>query len=211
MLQRGGGMAVIERKKRKIPTYRQIREIQAETAKGLAELQKSITEDRKKAEEDRKKAEEITKSIEELRKSIGRLGNRFGEFAEHTLVPNLTEAFKQFGFHFGQMGENVTLNHKEQNIHTEIDALLENGLQAMAVEVKVHLKTADVEEHRERMGKIRKYADLRGDKRQFFGAIAASIINEDVKKYALKQGFYVIEPSGEDVTITEPFSQPKVW
>jgi hypothetical protein len=33
----------------------------------------------------------------------------------------------------------------------------------------------------------------------------------NVKKYALNQGFYVIEPSGETFNITPPNGQPKEW
>jgi hypothetical protein len=32
-----------------------------------------------------------------------------------------------------------------------------------------------------------------------------------VIEYALAQGFYLIMPSGEDVTITKPTSKPRVW
>jgi hypothetical protein len=54
------------------------------------------------------------------------------------------------------------------------------------------------------MGKVRQYADLKGDKRVFLGAVAGFIISDTVKKFALKKGFYVIEPSGETFNITVP-------
>jgi hypothetical protein len=46
--------------------------------------------------------------------------------------------------------------------------------------------------------------------REFFGAIAATIVDKSAKEYALKKGFFVIEPSGEDVKVTKPVSA-KVW
>ena len=95
-------------------------------------------------------------------------------------------------------------------IYAEIDAMLENGIQAMAVEVKVNLKPTDVDNHIERMEKIRKYADLHGDKRQFYGAVASTVISKEVELYAIRHGFYVIKPSGEDVTIVPPVSK-KIW
>ena len=80
----------------------------------------------------------------------------------------------------------------------------------MAVEVKTKLRRDEVDYHVERMEKIRRHADLHNDKRQFLGAMAATVVDEDTKRYALKQGFYVIEPSGEDVKIAGPVSA-KVW
>jgi hypothetical protein len=89
--------------------------------------------------------------------------------------------------------------------------MLENGTQAMAVEVKTTLRHADVDDHLERMAKIRTHADEQGDKRQFYCALAAMTASDSAKAYALKKGIYIIEPSGEDVKITKPTANPKVW
>ena len=89
--------------------------------------------------------------------------------------------------------------------------MLENGEQAVAVEVKVTLRQGDIDDHLLRMEKIRKHADEHGDKRQFIGAIAAINIDESARNYALKQGLFVIEPSGEDVKVTKPEAEPRVW
>jgi hypothetical protein len=61
------------------------------------------------------------------------------------------------------------------------------------------------------MDKVRKYADEHGDKRQFMGAIAATITDKSTREYALKKGLFVIEPSGEDVKVTKPETEPRVW
>ena len=193
-------------------TEKNIAEFRAHTEKNIAELRASTEAFRASTEKNIAELRVHTeKNIAELQKAVGHLGNRFGEFAEHTLVPNLKEKFKQYGFNFSKLSENVNLDDKEHGIHAEIDALLENGGEAMAVEVKIHLKTGDIDEHINRMEKIRGYADLRGDNRKFYGAVAAAVAGEDVKTYALKQGFYVIEPSGEDVKVTPPFSNRKFW
>ena len=200
-------------------TEKNIAELQASTEKNIAELRASTKAFQASTEKNIAELRASTKAfqasteknIAELQKAVGHLGNRFGEFAEHTLVPNLKEKFKQYGFNFSKLSENVNLDDKEHGIHAEIDALLENGGEAMAVEVKIHLKTGDIDEHINRMEKIRGYADLRGDNRKFYGAVAAAVAGEDVKTYALKQGFYVIEPSGEDVKVTPPFSNRKFW
>jgi len=81
----------------------------------------------------------------------------------------------------------------------------------MLVEVKTKLTTEDVKEHIERLEKMRAYADSHGDKRAFLGAVAGVVMTDNVKKYALDQGFYVIEPSGETFNITPPNGKPKEW
>jgi hypothetical protein len=89
--------------------------------------------------------------------------------------------------------------------------MLENGDKAMLVEVKTQLTTERVNKHIERLEKMRRFADLRGDKRTFLGAVAAVVVPDEAKDYALSQGFYLIEPSGENFNITPPNGKPKEW
>jgi hypothetical protein len=115
---------------------------------------------------------------------------------------------KEFGFKFNKI---TTVKWAvEGSIYTEIDGLLENGDQAMVVAVKTTLRHDDIDDHVKRMEKVRTYADEHGDKRQFLGAIAATIADKSAREYALKKGFFVIEPSGEDVKVTKPVSE-KIW
>jgi hypothetical protein len=57
---------------------------------------------------------------------------------------------------------------------------------------------------------MRTFANLHSDKRTFLGAVAGVIVPAAVKQYALENGFYVIEPSGENFFITSPH-KPKEW
>jgi hypothetical protein len=99
----------------------------------------------------------------------------------------------------------------DDNTLFEVDVLLQNSDKAMLVETKATLTTDDVRDHIERLKKMRAYADLHGDKRIFLGAVAGVVMTSYVKKYALKQGFYVIEPSGETFNIIPPSGKPKEW
>jgi hypothetical protein len=151
----------------------------------------------------------IRETEKTLNKAIGGLGNTMGSLVEHFMTAGLPQKFKQFGFAFNRI-TTVKWAGGENNIYAEIDGLLENGDQAMVVEVKTTLRNEDVDDHLERMEKVRKYADLHGDKREFLGAIAATIVDSSSRAYALKKGFFVVEPSGEDVKITKPVSE-RVW
>ncbi|MDR2397524.1 MAG: hypothetical protein LBD74_02035 [Spirochaetaceae bacterium] len=154
---------------------------------------------------------EIGKALKETQRIVGDLGNKFGDEAEYTLIPGLPEKFRQFGFDFGAISRNRKINNEEHGIHAEVDAFLENGSQAMAVEVRARLQRGDVDEHIKRMEKLRRYADIYGDGRDFFGAMAATVVEEKAREYALEAGFYVVEPSGEDVKVTKPDMAPRVW
>jgi len=47
--------------------------------------------------------------------------------------------------------------------------------------------------------------------RHFLGAVAGVVVESDEREYALNQGFYLIEPSGETFNITPPYNKPKEW
>ena len=137
--------------------------------------------------------------------------NRFGEAAEYTLAPSLRKKFREFGLNFPKANSNTNISDHDKDTFLEINVMLESGDKAMLVEVANELTTDDVKEHVKRLEKMRAYADLHGDKRVFLGAVAGVVMTNKVKKYALGQGFYVIEPSGETFNITPPNGKPKEW
>jgi hypothetical protein len=158
-----------------------------------------------------KKQEETARQMQRTDSELGKLSKRMGEVVEFMVAPNLCEKFKEFGFNFSQSNQNTIVSDKANKIFFEIDVKLENYSKAMLVEVKTTPTTEDVKDHVKRLEKMRKYADLHGDKRAFLGAVAGVVIKDNVRKYVLKQGFFVIEPSGEGFNITPPNGQPKEW
>jgi len=154
---------------------------------------------------------ETDRIVKENAKQIGKINNRFGEVVEYMVAPNLRTKFRELGLNFPKANHNSDLADDDNDIFLEIDVMLENGEKAMLVEVKTKLTTEYVKDHIKRLEKMRKYADLHGDKRTFLGAVAGVITTSNVKKYALGQGLYVIEPSGETFNITPPSGQPKEW
>jgi hypothetical protein len=145
-------------------------------------------------------------------KKLGELTNRFGDMVEYMVLPNLVAKFEELGFTFTRANR-TEIKDREHNIFTEVDALLENGDKVMAVEIKTKPNIDDINDHIERMEKLRCYADLHKDKRIYLGAVAGVVFSESDKVYTLKKGFYVIEPSGETFKITEPKGKyyPHEW
>ena len=158
--------------------------------------------------------EQIRKNAEQQEKTdkqLGKLGKRMGEVIEYMVAPNLREKFREIGYDFPSVTQNSDVSDRKNNISLEIDIKLENGDKAMLVEVKANFTTKDIKEHIERLEKMRRYADLHGDKRTFLGAVAGVVMADNAKEYALKQGFFVIEPSGETFNIISPNGDPKEW
>jgi len=181
----------------------------------LVELQKETA--RRQEETDRRQKElvesqkETDRQMKDFNKRFGEFTNRFGEVVEYMIAPNLQEKFWEMGLKFHQANPNAVFSSDNKDILFEVDVFLQNGDKAMLVEVKTKLTTEDVKDHIVRLEKMRNYADLHGDKRAFLGAVAGVVMTSNVKEYALGQGLYVIEPSGETFNITPPDGQPKEW
>jgi hypothetical protein len=147
----------------------------------------------------------------DFNRRLGSLTNLFGEFTESMIAPGLQNTFFDLGYDFQQANRDVVIRNREKQVILEIDVLLENGDKAMLVEVKTKLTIERINYHINRLEKMREYANLRGDKRAFLGAVAGVVVSDEVKNYALSQGLYLIEPSGETFIITYPNDKAKEW
>jgi len=174
-----------------------------------------LQENAKQHEREMKEIREIQKAtdrqMQRTDSELGKLSKRMGEVVEYMVAPDLREKFNEFGFNFSESSQRKDVTDKENNISFEIDVFLENYSKAMLVEVKTTPTTEDVKDHVKRLEKMRKYANLHNNKRTFLGAVAGVVIKDTVRKYILKQGFFVIEPSGEGFNITPPNKKPKEW
>ena len=184
---------------------------QKETDRLLKDVSASQKETDRQMKETDRQMKETDRKIDEYNKRFGDFTKRFGDVVEHLVAPNLCEKFKDFNLFFPRANSGSRFFAPEKNIKFEVDIMLENGDIAMLVEVKTKLTTEDVKDHIARLEKMRGYADLHRDKRSFLGAVAGVVIESNVIEYALKQGLFVIEPSGETFNITPPQGKPKEW
>jgi hypothetical protein len=166
-------------------------------------------------ETDRQFKESVTETdrrFKETDRKISKLGSRLGELIEHIMAANIVEKFNNLGYRFGRAGPNVRFTNAANELIAEVDILLENGDVALAVEVKSKLTIEDIQYHMDRMERLRRYADDHGDRRKLMGAVAGAVICEGVKPFALKNGFYVLEQTGDTVKIDVPEGFfPKEW
>jgi len=174
------------------------------------QLIKELVESRKETDRQMK---ETDRQIKEYNKRFGEFTNRFGEMVEYMVAPNLWEKFDEMGLVFNEVTPHKNFSNKAHKLYFEVDVLLENINTAMLVETKTKPAFGDIDDHVKRLEKMRKYADLKGDKRKFFGAIAGVVMDDEVREYAFRTGLYVIVPSGEtfDIFIPEGEYSPKEW
>ncbi|MDR2258936.1 MAG: hypothetical protein LBE14_07290 [Treponema sp.] len=193
-------------------TFEKVWAMFQESEKQFKEIRESFRETDKKFQETDKKFQETGRVVKETSRVVGNLGNKLGIVVEHLVLANIKEKFNALGYEFTKAGPSVLIEDRKNEIITQIDAMLENGEYALAIEVKTQLNVGHVDEHLERMEKLRRYADDRGDKRKFLGAMAGAVVADNVKEYALKKGLYVIRQSGDTVTIENPRAfKPREW
>jgi hypothetical protein len=175
---------------------------------GLKETELLLKETIKENERQR---EENERQRKEYNKRFGDIDNRFGEVVECMISPSLLDKFIDLGLEFQTASANFKVRDHKNKIYFEIDVFLQNGDAAMLVEIKTNLSIRYINDHIARLEKMRIFADLHSDSRTFLGAVAGIVIPSEVKQYALENGFYLIEPSGENFNITPPHNKPKEW
>jgi hypothetical protein len=190
-------------------TIQGIAEQHKETEKAIAELAEQHKETERFLRESKADTErqikETALQMKETDRRMGDLTRRFGEVAEHLVLPNIIEKFNALGYDFVDTGRERKFKDRQTGrFGAEVDILLENGSYSIAVEVKVKPDKRDVEDHIKRLEFLRRYKDGMGDKREIRGALAGAILADEVREAALSAGLYVLEQSGDTVKVVEP-------
>jgi hypothetical protein len=194
-------------------TDRKMAQSRAETnrlmAESRAEADRQMRETREQMRETDRKMRETDRKIDKLGKQIGGLGNRLGEFVEGVVSPGLVRLFRERGLDVHRALHDVGGN--KNGVALQVDILVANDVDAVAVEVKSKLSSEDVDEHLERLGKFKTLFPEFASKR-LLGAVAAMVIPGDAAAYAGKRGLFVIGQKGEDAVLlnAEGF-EPRAW
>ena len=182
---------------------------------GMQEFHEKMNELRESQKETDRQLKETDRMMKRHEKSankkLGSLTNLFGDMTEAMVAPKICKKFNEFGFSFLKAGPNPRYTDETNGISFEVDIMLENSDKAMLIEVKTKLTEERIDKHILRLEKMRKYANLHGDKRIFLGAVAGIVVTDEIRKYALSQGLYFIEYAGETFYITAPNGEPKEW
>ena len=162
-------------------------------------------------EADRK---EWKKLLKDVTKKIGDIGNSIGELIETLIAARLWEKFSDYPYNLKRAYQRVPVFNEKNETVTDIDILLSNTEWVMAVEVKRELRRKDdVDDHVRRMSRIRKYPPLETVGKKMVGAMAGGVVIPDVRDYAHDAGFFVLELTGENVSLVNPLVEftPREW
>ena len=152
--------------------------------------------------------EKTAKQIEQTNKDVGGLTGKVGNMVEKLVGEgNLVDQFRELGHRVKTHSRKKVFGEKGTADCGEIDLFLEDGNVAILVEAKTTLKKDDVLTHLERMEKYRRFVDADGSNgKHFIGAVAGTVIAENVIDFAHEKGLYVIIQSARAVEI---LSQPE--
>ena len=183
-----------------------------ENRKQFAETDRKIAELVAQSQVFRKEQAETSRMIKELTKNVGGINHTLGKWSEEMVAAQLWEKFDVFGYEFTKGGPREKFRENKKII-AEVDVFLENGDFVMAVETKVELEPKDVDEHIERIKKVRQYMNRRNDNRIIVGAMAGAIVSDSARDYTLNKGLYVIKQSGESIALVKPPKdfKPRTW
>jgi hypothetical protein len=187
-------------------TERLLQESKLETDRRMQETDRHMQETERLLKEQSQKTDE---QIRAVNKELGELGNRLGEFVEWQVRPAAVRLFRERGIAVRELSRDVSVDNGDEGI--EVDLLVVDTTQAVAIEVKSRLTQRDVDEHLERLGKFKRLLP-RYENIELLGAVAAMVAPWEVTRYAYRQGLFVITQSGEDLVILNDAKfQPRAW
>jgi hypothetical protein len=149
------------------------------------------------------------KLVAETNKQVGGLTSRWGEFVENLIKPAAARIFREQGIdvHYTAM----RVRGDDDRGSMEIDILVENGNEIVAIEVKSHLEVRNVKRFLEVLARF-KEAFPKYQNYKLYGAVAGIKIDEKADEYATQEGLFLIEPAGDSVIISNSRNlERRVW
>jgi molybdopterin converting factor small subunit len=143
---------------------------------------------------------DIQGAAKEWNEKMGDFGNRLGDVVEYTFVPDaIMRKFAELGYEIETTARDYTITGADRHSIAEVDILLQDGDTVILVEIKMKLTKAHIDEHVQRMQKVRD--TKRFEDKALVGAAVGAVVSGETKDYALQQGMYVLEQTGEAIQI----------
>jgi hypothetical protein len=165
-------------------------ELRESQRQSLRETERILRESHERTEQ------ALTRSREKTEQSVrdlsGLFSTQWGKLVEALVELSCLDAFVDRGIKIRRSFQRAEGMDSEGRM-MEIDVLLANGTEVVAIEVKTTLKTADVEEHEERLERFKDaYPEYR--EKRVYGGVAALSFDSGSDRYAYKRGLFVLRP-----------------
>ena len=177
-----------------------------DTDRKFQETSREIQATSREIKENSREIKAVNKAVNE---SIGRLGNRLGDFVEEMVRPAAVRLFREQGIDVHEVHRGVEASRDGDDI--EIDLLVVNTTDVVAVECKSLLSIDDVNQHLTTLDKLKKMLPTYAEKK-VMGAVAAMVLPDNVARYAYRKGLFVISQSGDHLLIRNDAKfKPHIW
>ncbi len=182
---------------------------QRETDRKFQETDRKFQDTDRKFQDTDRKFQETSREIKAVNESIGRLGNRLGDFVEEMVRPAAVRLFREQEIDVHEVHRGVEASRGGEDI--EIDLLVVNTRDVVAVECKSSLSIDDVNQHLTTLAKFKRMLPSYA-KKNVMGAVAAMILPDNVARYAYRKGLFVISQSGDHLMIRNDAKfKPQIW
>jgi hypothetical protein len=171
--------------------------------------EREMAELRKQSDRTDQQIANLAVQVAQTNKQVGGLTSRWGEFVENLIKPAAARLFQEKGIDVHLTALRVTGQDQQGSI--EIDILVENTTEVVAIEVKSHLEVRDVKRFLQTLERFKKaFPKHKNDK--LYGAVAGIKIDERVNEYAIQEGLFLIQPTGDSVIIANSHDfKPIAW
>ena len=169
-----------------------------ELAESQQETDRKFQETDRKFQETREQFKDTDRRLKEVTANIGKLGNRLSDFIEEAVRPAAVRLFRERGIAVHEVHQNIRSQRGDEGL--ELDLLVVNDQDVVAIECKSNLGLDDVNEHLKRLAKLKRLLPSYANSR-VMGAVAAMVIPDNVAQYAFRKGLYVIGQNGEHLEI----------
>ena len=179
-------------------TFEKVWQLFQETDRKFQETDRKFQDTDRKFQETRREIQDAGRLLKDLARRFGDLGNRLGEFVEGLVKPAAVRLFQERGIAVHEVHSRTTITRGNETV--EVDLLVVNDTELVAIECKSRLTREAVERHIALLGKIKRlqprYAPM-----NLYGAVAGIVIDTEAREFAESKGLFVIAQSGESVEI----------
>jgi hypothetical protein len=131
-----------------------------------------------------------------LRRLEGLFGNQWGKLLEALTQPGILRLFQSRGHQVCRLHQRSKAQRNGDTI--EIDLILEDQTEVIAVEVKTALTVEGINEFLSDLVQFTAFFPLYANYR-IYGAVAGLDVPDDIARYAYRRGLFLLRISGEDV------------
>ncbi len=166
----------------------------------LREGQKEMARELKEAalETDRLITRQAEEADRRFRQADGKFDSRWGQFMESLVEGDLVPLLQARGIEVDTTSGRY--KKKRNGEHMEVDIVALNGGEAVVVEVKTKLRSEAVTRFAEKLRVFQDWFPYYRD-RTIYGAMAYLESDEDVARYAERQGLFLIRATGSSASI----------